>query len=55
MQRVAPRKIIGPSTMVRAALRGVVRRRFSPRVAVADLAGLAARERHYRRALRRER
>jgi len=52
MQRVTPREVIGRRTMLRAALRGVVRRRFSPAAAVGDLADLAVRERRYRRALR---
>ena len=52
MQRIAPPAVLGPATMLRAAVHGALRGRFSPGQAVSDLAGLAARDVRYRRALR---
>lgn len=52
MQRISPRAVLGPKTMLRAALHGVLRGRFSPAQAVSDLCALALRDRRYRRALR---
>lgn len=37
MQRISPAQVLGPATMLRAALHGVARGRFSPRQAVGDL------------------
>jgi hypothetical protein len=52
MQRISPRAVLSPTAMLRAAIHGALRGRFSPRQAVGDLAGLAARDARYRRALR---
>jgi menaquinone-9 beta-reductase len=52
MQQISPPAVLGPMTMVRAAIHGAMRGRFSPRQAVSDLAGLAVRDARYRRALR---
>ena len=52
MQRLSPPAVLGPMTMVRAAIHGALRGRFSPGQAVRDLAGLAVRDARDRRALR---
>jgi hypothetical protein len=52
MQRISPRAVLGPKAMLRAAIHGVLRGRFSPTQAVSDLSALALRDGRYRRALR---
>jgi len=55
MQRISPPAVLGPRAMLRAALHGTLRGRFSPAQALGDLARLAARDARYRRALRTRR
>ncbi len=52
LQQLSPRRTLGPATMLRAAVRGVARGRFSATQAFSDLGGLARRELYYRRAIR---
>ena len=53
MQRLAPRKAVGPVAMLRATRRSVSSRKLTPTAAAKELAGVVRRDAGYRRAGRR--